>query len=139
MASTAVSSNLKKANRFNRFDNPWFNPSLIIGASMILLILLGSFVGRATWNTDLAFVGSAPLKLPPGGVSRTTIRGTTEGTWEHPLGTDGDGRDLLAPIIVGAPRTRAIGVIAATTGMLIGIILGLPLIHIGRCRRAYPL
>lgn len=122
--ATATASNLKKANRFNRFDNPWFNPSLIIGVSMILFILLGSFVGRATWNTNLAFVGSAPLKLPPVGFSRTTIRGTTEGTWKHPLGTDGDGRDMLALIIVGAPRTLAIGVIAATVGMLLGIVLG---------------
>ena len=120
--ATATAGKLK--SRFNRFDNPWFNPSLIIGVSLILFILLGSFVGRATWDTDLAFVGSAPLKLPPVGISRTTIRGTTEGTWEHPLGTDGDGRDILALLIVGAPRTLAIGFIAATAGMLLGILLG---------------
>ena len=120
----STTGTLKKAKRFNRFDNPWINPSLIVGSFLILLILVGSLVGRAAWDTDLAFVGSAPLKLPPVGFSRTTIRGTTEGTWEHPLGTDGDGRDMLALLIVGAPRTLAIGFIAATVGMLIGILLG---------------
>ncbi len=120
----AATTELKKAKRLNRFDNPWLNPSLLIGASLILLIIFGSLIGRVVWDTDLAFVGSAPLKLPPPGFSYTTVRGTTEGTWDHPLGTDGDGRDILATIIVGAPRTLAIGIIAATIGMLIGIILG---------------
>jgi len=124
MATPAVTLETSKPKRFNRFDNPWINPSLIIGAILILLIPLGSLVGNLVWDTDLAFVGSAPLKLPPVGFARDTIRGETIGTWDHPLGTDGDGRDILALIIVGTPRTLAIGVIAATAGMLLGIILG---------------
>jgi peptide/nickel transport system permease protein len=114
----------KRASRFNRFDNPWLNSKLLIGAFLIFLILGGAFVGQFLWNTDLALVGSSPLKVPPAGFSHTTLRGTTEGTMEHPLGTDGDGRDMLAVMIVGAPRTLAIGFIAALVGMGIGILLG---------------
>jgi peptide/nickel transport system permease protein len=45
-------------------------------------------------------------------------------TWEHPMGTESNGRDMLAVLLVGAPRSLAIGLIAASVGMLIGIILG---------------
>ncbi|MBW7883350.1 MAG: ABC transporter permease [Caldilineaceae bacterium] len=45
-------------------------------------------------------------------------------TWEHPLGTESNGRDMLAVLLVGAPRSLYIGLIAATIGMGIGIILG---------------
>jgi peptide/nickel transport system permease protein len=114
----------KKVSRFNRFDNPWLNPKLLIGALLIFLILAGTVIGRFVWDTDLALVGSSPLKVPPVGVSHTTLRGTTVGTMEHPLGTDGDGRDMLAVMIVGAPRTIAIGFIAALVGMTLGILLG---------------
>jgi peptide/nickel transport system permease protein len=123
-SATATSTVLKKASRFNRFDNPWLDPKLIIGASLILLILLGALVGRFVWDTDLALVGTSPLKVPPVGVEHTTLRGTTVGTMAHPLGTDGDGRDMLAVMIVGAPRTLAIGFIAALVGMTVGILLG---------------
>lgn len=47
-----------------------------------------------------------------------------EPTWAHPLGTESNGRDMLAVLLVGAPRSLYIGLIAATIGMFIGIILG---------------
>ena len=47
-----------------------------------------------------------------------------EPTWDHPLGTESNGRDMLAVLLVGAPRSLYIGLIAATIGMFIGIILG---------------
>lgn len=45
-------------------------------------------------------------------------------SWEHPLGTESNGRDMLAVILVGAPRSLRIGLIAAGIGMLVGIFLG---------------
>lgn len=123
MASATVTPAAAPA-RFNRFDNPWFNAKLVTGAALLLLLLGAAFVGRLVWDTDLAFVGSAPLKLPPVGFSMESLRGDRVGTLEHPLGTDGDGRDMLALMIVGSPRTLAIGFIAASAGMIIGILLG---------------
>jgi len=124
MASATASTAKPKAGRFNTFDNPWLNNKLIPGALLLILLLGAAFIGQFVWDTDLAFVGRAPLKLPPVGFSHETLRGVAEGSWAHPLGTDGDGRDLLALMLVGAPRTLAIGFIAATAGMLIGILLG---------------
>jgi peptide/nickel transport system permease protein len=56
----------------------------------------------------------------------TTTRGRydLDGTWDHPLGTDNSGRDLLATLIVGAPASLRVGVIAATVGTFVGIVLG---------------
>lgn len=111
----------KAMGRFNRWDTPWLNSKLIIGLSIIGAILLLGLLGRLFWNTDLAYTASSPLNLPPPGFVNS--RGQ-EGTWEHPLGTENSGRDMLALIIVGAPNSFLIGVIAAGVGMSLGIILG---------------
>jgi peptide/nickel transport system permease protein len=47
------------------------------------------------------------------------------GTWEHPLGTDGLGRDLLSRIAVGARSSLVISVVSATGAALIGVIAGI--------------
>lgn len=50
--------------------------------------------------------------------------GRLSGDPAHPLGTDNSGRDILAVLIVGAPASLRVGVIAASVGMLIGVTLG---------------
>jgi len=107
--------------RFNRWDTPWINPKLLSGAALIAAILLLGVLGRIFWNTDLALTGSSPLNLPPVGFTSTR---NLVGTWDHPLGTENSGRDLLALIIVGAPNSFLVGVIAAVVGMGVGIFLG---------------
>ncbi len=54
------------------------------------------------------------------------LRGSRFGTptWEHPLGTESNGRDMFAVLLVGAPRSLWIGIVAAGIGMFVGIILG---------------
>jgi peptide/nickel transport system permease protein len=111
----------KKMGRFNRWDTPWLNGKLLTGATIIGLILLLGIVGRLVWDTNLAFTASSPLNLPPVGFYNQ--RGQA-GTWEHPLGTENSGRDMLALMIVGAPNSFLIGAVAAAVGMSIGIILG---------------
>ena len=55
-------------------------------------------------------------------VQRNSRFGTP--SWDHPLGTESSGRDMLAVLLVGAPRSLWIGIIAAGIGMIVGIILG---------------
>src|SRR5258707_13296507 len=112
----------KRMGRFNRWDTPWLNSRLIAGLSIITLILLLGVVGRLFWDTKLAFTGSSPQFLPPVGFT-DSLTGNV-GTWEHPLGTEGSGRDMLALLIVGAPNTFLVGVIASAIGEGVGIILG---------------
>ncbi|MCF6445880.1 ABC transporter permease [Nereida sp. MMG025] len=111
----------RQARRFRQFDNPWLNPKLIWGAGLLLSIVLIGLLGRFVWDLDLVFTGSSPLKLPPIGFEN--LRGQS-GVAAHPIGTDGGGRDMLAMIIVGAPNTLFVGLLASLIGMSIGIFLG---------------
>ncbi len=115
------SPGIKKAGLFNRFDNPWINWKFLTGASIFGIIFLLIFLGNQFWDTELALTGSSPLNLPPAGF--TNWRGQ-ESVPEHPVGTENSGRDMLALLIVGTPRTIGVGVIAASVGMGTGIILG---------------
>ena len=120
-----VAGGTKKAGAFNRFDNPWLNWKFLTGAGIVGLIALLVFLGYQFWDTSLALTASSPLNLPPYGLEYQ--KGKTNilvGVPEHPLGTENSGRDMLALLIVGTPRTIGVGVIAASVGMLVGIFLG---------------
>jgi len=112
---------LTPSSKFNAWDTPWFNLKLILGCLIILSITLMGIIGQFFWDTDLAYTGSSPLNLPPFGFEG--IRGKL-GLISHPLGTENSGRDMLALLIVGAPNTLIIGVVAAVIGMSVGILLG---------------
>ena len=112
---------LTPSSKFNVWDTPWFNLKLILGCLIILSITLMGIIGQFFWDTELAYTGSSPLNLPPFGFEGT--RGKL-GLISHPLGTENSGRDMLALLIVGAPNTLIIGVVAAVIGMSVGILLG---------------
>ena len=112
----------RRMGRFNRWDTPWFNSKLIAGAAIIGIILLMGIVGRIFWDTNLAYTGTSPLNLPPVGFTNTLTKQV--GNWEHPLGTENSGRDMLALMILGAPNSFLVGVVAAAVGMSVGIVLG---------------
>lgn len=85
---------------------------LLVGgiAIMVLLILFG-YLGPFFVDTSMSKVGSVvPSQLP---------------SWEHPLGTDVPGRDILVLLILGTPQTLKIGLIAGSVGLGIGAFLGL--------------
>jgi peptide/nickel transport system permease protein len=102
--------------RINRWDSPWLNPKLITGLVMVLAVAFSGIVGDLFWDLRLARVGTSPQDLPP-----AFLEG---GSWAHPLGTENSGRDMLAVLLVGAPRSLRIGLIAAAIGLVVGVILG---------------
>jgi len=112
-----------KAKKFLllKFDSPWLNRKLLVGLAILVTFLLFGLLGRFFWNTDLVFIGSSPLNLPPAGFEN--LRGQA-GVGAHPLGTESAGRDMLALMIVGAPNTLFVGIIASVIGIAIGIVLG---------------
>ena len=79
---------------------------LIVLGGMLVLWVIGYF----TVDLSTANPLSAMPDLPP--------------SLDYPLGTDTAGRDLLAVLIAGAPKTLEIGLIAGTVGLLVGTILG---------------
>ncbi|MBN2047078.1 MAG: ABC transporter permease [Anaerolineaceae bacterium] len=105
-----------KVKRFNKWDNPWLNTKFLIGSGIIILVVLFGLFGKFFWDTDLAFTGSSPLNKPPawqeGGLS------------EHPLGTESNGRDMLAQLIVAIPSSFKVGLLASIVGLGTGLLLG---------------
>ncbi len=122
-AATDTPAPAVKTVGLNRWDSPWLNTKFLIGVGMLLVVVLMGLLGPLFWDTTLARVASSPLNLPPAWV-QTDNPAFGEPTWDHPLGTESNGRDMLAVLIVGTPRSLRVGVIAAGIGMLVGIVLG---------------
>jgi peptide/nickel transport system permease protein len=87
------------------------NRSVMVGLSLILILLLFAGIGRLVWDVSQAMPLSGPPNRPPSA--------------EHPLGTDRQGRDLLAVMIVATPLTLYIGLLAGAIGVAIGTALAL--------------
>lgn len=86
------------------------NLALVVG--LVLLGALGAFVvvGHLVVDTAKARPLSVPTLRPP--------------SVQYPLGTDRQGRDLLAVMVAGTPLTLRIGFIAGVIGVGLGAILG---------------
>lgn len=63
-----------------------------------------------------------PIKYRPGSYDLNAV--LAKPSWEHPLGTDGDGRDISAQLIWGARVSLSVGIVAVGLAVLIGIFLG---------------
>ena len=80
--------------------------SSVILMAMVLAILLGPFL----WNVPINEIDfTARLKSP---------------SWQHPLGTDDLGQDLLARVIYGGRISLAVGLAAMFVAIVVGTIVG---------------
>ncbi|CAN5585461.1 ABC transporter permease [soil metagenome] len=84
---------------------------LIAGTILVVLVALFGLVGRLFVPRDMAEVGAGRPAKPPSA--------------EHWLGTDQQGRDVLADLIYGTPTSLEIGVIAGVFGVALGALMGL--------------
>jgi peptide/nickel transport system permease protein len=82
------------------------NPSLAVGIGLLSILLLFLVVGMFLIDPEDARPLSAPALRPP--------------SWAYPFGTDRQGRDLFAAMVVGTPLTLRIGFIAGILGVTVG-------------------
>ncbi len=85
--------------------------TLIAGLTILLSVALLSVIGPFVADETLAQVGAVRPRQPPGG--------------DFPLGTDAQGRDMLALLIHATPATLKMGLIAGVIGVGLGALLGL--------------
>jgi len=116
MAVAVSKSKIRADWRLRLRESPWMNTKFILGSTIILLTILFGLLGPLFWDVELAYTASTPLNKPP-----MWIKG---GMPEYPLGTESNGRDMLAQLIVGIPASLKVGLLAASIGMAIGILLG---------------
>jgi len=87
------------------------NPFLTFGLLIMVALLVFAYLGPVITDPERAEVGAFKPKQSP---SR-----------EHLLGTDTQGRDVLAVLTLATSQTLNIGLIAGTVGLGIGVLLGL--------------
>ncbi len=87
------------------------NKSLAVGLGLLMILALFSIIGRLFWDTEMA----RPLSAP----------GSASPSWDHPFGSDRQGRDLFAVMIAGTPLTLFIGLLAGLIGVVVGTTLAL--------------
>jgi len=87
------------------------NPTTVLGATLLVLILLAVTVGPLLWATD---PNAQVLEARNAGPSRA-----------HPLGTDSLGRDTLSRLLVGGRASLGITALAVAASGLGGAAIGL--------------
>jgi oligopeptide transport system permease protein len=101
------------------------NKLAVFGMIVVILVAIASLIGpaiirRTTGYAPDTIPGDAkliksfpPLKAPDGSFS-----------WLHPMGTDNQGRDMLARVLQGGQISLMVGIIATVVSLLIGIAYG---------------
>lgn len=87
------------------------NLKLTIGLGLVLSVVLFGYVGPVFVDLGLTEVGSSPLGLSPSS--------------EHLLGTDAQGRDMLAWLMEATPATLRVGLLAGAIGVAFGVVVAL--------------
>src|SRR5688500_16652843 len=87
------------------------NRQVMLGVGLLVLLLLFAGIVRLVWDVSRACALSVTPSRPPAS--------------ESPLGTDRQGRDLRAVMIVATPLTLYIGLQAGVIGVTIGTALAL--------------
>lgn len=90
-------------------DNVRLNVRLVVSAALFLAVVLFGLAGPWAYPVDPVSRVGGKLQTP---------------SWEHPLGTDVQGRDVLAQLIHGTGTSLLIGVTASVIAVAIAIVVG---------------
>ena len=106
---------------------------LFVCTIMVLIGLLGPVI--APYGKDEVFSKPNPNydvnSLEEDALNPTILQRLEDPSWDHPLGTDDKGRDLLTRILLGARLSLQVGVASAALATFLGTILGLVSGYIG--------
>ena len=113
----------------------------VFGLIFIVFLVAVAFIGPFL-TQDPTKVNFEEKNLPPPGFtmqqsvydlkSGQFVTTETPGTWQHPLGTDDKGRDMLAMLVSGARVSLQVGLLAVSIAIFIGTIIGVVSAYFGR-------
>lgn len=98
------------------FARLWRSPVGLIGVVITVAVLLAALFAPALAPHDPAVLQMRERLLPPAW--------SAGGGWNHPLGTDQLGRDVLSRLLYGSRISVLIGVTSVIVSGLIGIVFG---------------
>jgi peptide/nickel transport system permease protein len=116
------------------------NKLAVFGLAFIVFLIVLAAIGPF-FTADPTAVNFEEKEIPP--IGFTTQQSTyvietdrfitkeIHGTWEHPLGTDSKGRDMLAMIVSGARVSLLVGLIATGIAIVLGTIIGVVSAYLG--------
>lgn len=116
------------------------NRTAMLGLAFIIFLIFTAAIGPF-FTVSPTQVNFSEKNLPPIGFSSEQSIYSTEsgsliltnmqGTWKHPLGTDGMGRDLLSQLMSGARVSLLVGLLATGLAIVIGAIIGVSSAYFG--------
>lgn len=112
----------------------------VFGLAFIVFLVAVALIGPLL-TQDPTKVSFQEKNLPPVGFTIQQsvydlktgefVTRETPGTWQHPLGTDDKGRDMLAMLVSGARVSFQVGLLATLIAILIGTIVGVLSAYLG--------
>ncbi|MEM2933440.1 MAG: ABC transporter permease [Halobacteria archaeon] len=112
----------------------------LISLGFLIFLILTGILGPL-FTCDPARIDFQKKELPPLGCSIEHFRYNPEtkqieriilsGNWEHPLGTDDKGRDMLAMLISGTRVSLFVGLLATALAILTGTLIGVASAYYG--------
>jgi peptide/nickel transport system permease protein len=104
--------------RRTRHFSPWLeagrrfrrHPLAVVSGATLLAIVLAVLLGPSLWGVPINAIDFT-----------TRLQGPS---WQHPLGTDDLGQDLLARLLYGGRISLAVGLAAMVVAILFGTIIG---------------
>jgi peptide/nickel transport system permease protein len=95
----------------------WSDKAGFLGAAYLLLLVLVAVLAPLVAPHDPAAQSLSDRLDPPFWAA--------EGSWDHPLGTDNLGRDVLSRLIFGARVSLVVGLAVVALAGIYGVVLGL--------------
>ncbi len=112
----------------------------VFGLIFIIFLVVVALIGPL-FTQDPTEVNFLRKNLPPVGSSIQQsmydleagkfVTKDTPGVWQHPLGTDDKGRDMLAMLVSGARVSLQVGLLATLMAIIIGTVIGVLSAYLG--------
>jgi peptide/nickel transport system permease protein len=101
------------------------NPSVIIGGTIMLVMVLIAITAPLLGTMDPTFIDPTYRNKKPGAERIVIDDAGDETVWVYRMGTDTLGRDVYSRVIYGAQVSLIIGITVAALSVVVGLVIGL--------------